>query len=656
MQDSNKPVIPAKTLLPELSVKAVIIGIILAVILGSANAYLALKVGITISACIPAAVMSMGILRFFRHSNILENNIIQTMASAGESVACGAAFALPALVLMRYWTNFNPWQTFFVTLIGCILGVALSIPLRRTFIVKQKLEYPEGVATAEILKAGHNKKDDPKGLLVLIYGGLISGIFQFLQAGFQMIPSTLHYWVRGAGTVFGFSLDFSPATLAAGYVVGIKSSFSLVVGSILCWFFMVPMYGFLYGLPHENTMTSAMMIWNDHIRMVGIGAMFVGGLWTVYSLLEPLKISAQSSWEAYKDRNISVLRTDYDVPFPLVMVSVILCLMGAAFFIYKVFFLNATLSLFAIAAFVIFIMILLAVVAFLCAPLSGYTVGVFGSSNMPLSGILLIAVLSFSLFFWGFLNIFFSVNSAMALQAAGIVILMTTIIAVTSAFCGDNLQDYKSGYVVGATPWKQQVSLLIGGVVTACFTAPLIEFLFQAYGLGDVLPRAGMDPSQALAAPKAAILSMLSLSIFSQTMNWNLFFLGAGLAIALMLGDKVLERRKSALRLHVLGVAVSIYMPLSIIATLFVGAFISYLTEKKNANSQRYGVLLSAGLITGESLCGLMLSIPFAMTQSTEIFLWNPLPSGLGLMIGMGLFALICRWLYQVSLHSSDKA
>jgi len=659
------PYIPASTRLPEITFRAFILGVLLSILMAAANAYLVLKVGISVSACIPAAIISMAVLKMFRDSNILENNIVQTAASAGEVIACALALIIPALVMIGYWNAFPYAIMTTLTIIGGLLGVLLSVPLRRAMVVESELRFPEGVATAEVLKAG-SESTAAKGIL---FAGLAAAVIKFCQSGFQILADSIHMWGRAGNTVIGVTAGFSFALMGAGYVVGLQVTASMFVGAIFSWFVAVPLYGALYGLPLEATdaYSAAVGIWNSKIRIIGVGMMVFGGLWMTVELLGPIRKAIGSSLAAVRkvktEGNINIVRTDFDIPITYVAFGSALLILPI-YLLFDYIFATSGIQLSPLMS--VGVCIIVTILAFILSALgsviSSYMCGLLGTTTNPISGILIMTTLivSFSLMLILSSQINFSANADASLSAAGITILIGAVIGCATAVAGDNLQDLKSGQIVGSTPWKQQVMLIVGVLASAVILAPIFQILFEAYGIGDVLPREGMDPTQALSAPKAALMAALSQAIFTQSMDWTMVTIGVVLGIVVVILDNVLKKSGSYWRLPILSVAVGVYMPLDVTTPLLVGGMLAYFSQKALAKqkvgaaekvlTERKGLLFASGLIAGEALVGILLAIPFVAYQSTNVF--NIVPEALkgstdvlGLLVTIG----VLYWFYQIA-------
>ncbi len=646
------PFIKASDNIPETTIKAIILGIILAVVLAGSNAYLGLKMGQTISASIPAAVISMAVLRLFRRSTILENNIVQTIASAGEVIAASTIFTIPALLVLQYWQTLDYTQITLIAVIGGILGVLFSVPLRRALIVEGGFKFPEGVATAEVLKAGaSNESDDTSSGAGLLVGGAVgASIMKFLQSGFQLMSESVAGWVKVGGTVVGFSSGLSLAMIGAGFIVGLKVAINLLVGTALAWLVIAPLYALLggpeaFGLTADATAVDfAMAIKGAKIRYIGVGTMVFGGLYAIVSLMKPIKEAVSSSFAAIKMARQGIsqkpIRTEYDIPMTWVIGGILLLSIPITMLFNHVLAgADLPISSFAYGATLAFLTIASLVIGFICASIGGYMAGIVGSSANPLSGITIGAILLVSFALIAILGneVTFGVASKEVLSLAAVVIFIGGVVAAAASLSCDNLQDLKSGQLVGATPWKQQLTLIIGVVAGAAVVAPILQLLFDAYGMAGVFPREGMDPSKALAAPQATLMASVAQGIFEQKLDWALVMIGVGIGVVVMLVDRlILAPRNAEYRLSVLAIALGIYLPMDVTIPLIIGGIVSFMARrslnKKVATetpeqqakaftvAERKGLLFSAGMIAGDALIGIVLAIPFAAYQSTSVF------------------------------------
>lgn len=394
-----EPLIPASVKLPELTLKVILLSILLAAVMSAANAYLALKIGQTISASIPASVLAIGILRFFKNSNVLESNLIQTAASAGEGVAAAISFVLPAMILIHAWKGFGYWETFAITVFGGLMGVFFSIPLRRVMLSMETLTFPEGTAVGNVLRVTSDKAGS--GFMKrLIQGTGIGGLMAFAQSGVQIFSDSVGYWFRAGSSVFGIGIGFSPAIFAAGYIIGLEIGISFLIGFILGWVVVLPGLAAYFGFPSgESTYDGVMTLWTTHLRFVGVGVMLVGGVWTLLRLIKPvidgIKVSIQTLRQVGEQRG-GIPRTERDIPIVWAFLGVIVCALLLYFLILHFAqvegLYNEYPHVFLLwAGFITVIYVLVA--GFFLATICAYFTGLVGSSNNPLSGILILAVL-----------------------------------------------------------------------------------------------------------------------------------------------------------------------------------------------------------------------------------------------------------------------
>ncbi len=674
------PYIASSTSLPEITFKAVVLGVLLSAILAAANAYLGLKVGMTVSASIPAAVISMAVLRFFREHNILENNIVQTSASAGESVAAGVIFTLPALVMLGYWQSFSLLPIMAIALCGGVLGVLFTIPLRRALILEAKLQFPEGVATGEVLKAG---TEGGEGAKYIALAGIAGAFLKLCQSGFKIVSGTASNAFTAGGAIFGYGSELGVALLGVGYIVGLNIAVLVFAGGLISWLFGIPIFTAFADPQTLDAVTqgstgyaAAEAVWSAEIRYMGVGAMATGGLWALLSLLKPIRDGIRSSLEAVRaaraGKDAHILRTDRDTPINFMMMGTAALVVP----IFLVFLFVINQEALGISGGLYWSTILLGLVfslvaGFLFSSVAGYMAGLVGSSNNPISGVTIATILSISLILLLLLGnqIDFAVDAARATTAAATAILVGGVVACAAAIAGDNLQDLKAGQIVGATPYKQQIMQIVGVVAGALVVGPVLQLLFSAYGLGDVFPRTGMDPSEALQAPQATLMTSVAAGVFSRNLPWTMIWIGGGIAVAIIAFDKVLERRGSTFRAPVLAVAVGIYLPLELTVPIFAGGLIALFVDRHfkrhraalgdgyeaaAARSGRRGLLFASGLITGEALVGIVLAVPFALAQSTDVLTlapdgFEPVADVLGILA----FLTFVFWLYRVARRTT---
>ncbi|WP_096761267.1 OPT family oligopeptide transporter [Paenibacillus larvae] len=623
--DRNKkfvPYVPASRSLPELTVLAIVLGIILAIIFAAANAYLGLKVGMTVSASIPAAVISLGILRgIFKRKSILENNIVQTMTTAGEAVAAGAIFTLPALFL---WEA-NPSQILisFIVLVGGFLGVIMMIPLRRMLIVNEHetLPYPEGTACAEVLISG---EEGGKSAVLVLFGFIVGGLVKVLGDGFKLFKTSVETNIAGfKNAVIG--MDTYPTLLGVGYIIGPRISGQMFAGGVLAWLVFIPMISFFGAsagmvAPAADKAIgamSAMDIWSNYIRYIGAGAVATGGLITLVKTLPMLYGSLRDTFRSFKNKNHGttndkVDRTDRDIPaLYVVLAAAILIIIIAVAPLTDVGFIGA---------------IAIAIFGFLFVMVASRIVGLVGSSSSPVSGMTIATLLIVTFIF----------KMTGMTGSSGMVAALTVgaIVCTALAVAGDISQDLKTGYLVGGTPWKQQVAMMIGVLVSGLTIGFILSVLHQTYVMG----------SEQLPAPKAILMKMIVEGIMSNNLPWDLIFIGAGAAVMI-----------EFLGLNSLTVAVGIYLPITTSAPIMVGGLVKWLVDFRNRNKapelvksrEETGILFASGLIAGESLLGVVIAIIIWLAPNAigdnPLFTNNLLPTVVFLFVVALLYFVIMR-------------
>lgn len=658
--------IPANKNLPEITFKAIVLSVILVIALASANAYLGLKIGMTVSASIPAAVISMAVLSLFRRSNVLENNIVQTAASAGEAIIAGISFVLPAMIIIHYWTSFHYWETFWIALIGGILGVFFTIPLRRVLLDHKALKFPEGVAIGYVLKARAGGKGDMR---FLVTGSLLGSIISFAQAGLQIFSGSIQFWQNIAMRfTCGFAVGFDPAVIAAGFIVGPGVALSTLTGIFLGWVVGVPALTFYYGVSNSDAATAAMDIWSSHIRYIGVGTMMVGGFWTLLTLIKPitrgLQVSFRSIKKMDKDGLSSTLRTERDIPIQYAIIATLVLCIPLAFLLYHALSptelpLSPTMRFITVGVGVLFTIF----AGFIFSALGGYFAGLFGSSNSPVSALSIAAILLISLIvlaLWhGQVNLV--PGSPHTLLAIAFVMVVSSILSAAN-ITNETIQDLKAGQMVGATPWKQEVMLILGTIISAFIVPWVLQLLFNAYGIGGVFPRPGMSQGQMLAAPQAGMMAALAQGVFNANLPWNMVYIGGGIAILAIIADRFLRQRD--LHLSVLALGFGIYLPLDATLPFVIGGLFAFVVDRalkrRHANNdtvlqerKHNGLSLACGIVAGASLMGVILAIPFALKQSTDVLKIMPdslsmLSNVLGVMATLFLLSMIyymtCVW------------
>jgi putative OPT family oligopeptide transporter len=633
----------------QLTVRAVVLAIILAVLLAAANTYLGLFAGLTIASAIPAAVVSMAVLRVLGGSTILENNIVQTGASAGSSIASGVIFTIPALVILGPWPDFQGAWVMAIAGLGGILGVFFSVPLRRSLIIEQNLKFPEGVAAAEVLKAGDNPAQGVKLLGLAALGGGLAKLAA--GSGLRLIPDTaaasgfVGKWLAYFGT------NLSPALLGVGYIVGFNIGALALIGGMISWSVAIPVYAAYFlqdNLPLAQQLagadgeTVAYAIWAAQVRYLGVGAMLVGGVWALISIRSSLASGIRSGLAATRAGAArAVSHTEQDLPMKWILIGLVLFTIPLAI-LYQMIVDNIGISL---------LMTLIMIVAgFVFTSVSAYMAGLVGSSNNPVSGITICTILFASLL----LVVLMGRGAALGPVAA---IMIGSVVCCAACIGGDNLQDLKAGQLVGATPWRQQVMLAIGAVSCALVMAPVLNLLLKAYGIG--VPTA--EHPNPLIAPQATLMASVAKGMFGGELPWGMIEIGAVIGVAIILVDQYLKRRNAPFRAPVLAVAVGIYLPLELSVPIFLGGLIAWLVEGKlgirgeSAPAERArqnGILFAAGLITGEALMGIFIAIPIVMSGRADVL---ALGDGLqfGEWLGLAVVGALALALYRVGASRS---
>lgn len=639
--------------LPEITIKAFILGVVLSVILAAANAYLGLFAGMTVSASIPAAVVSMGFLRLFRKNNILENNIVQTAASAGESLAAGVIFTIPALVIMGFWKDFSYFWTTLIAAFGGLLGVLFTIPLRRSLIVEAKLQFPEGIATAEVLETGQR---GGKGIWHIAKAALVGGLFKIGAGLFGFWPGAVEGAKRLGGSIAYFGTDLSPALLSVGYIVGLNIAILIFVGGALNWFVAIPICALFNKWPADSAglpisaVDFAGTLWSTKTRYLGVGSMLVGGLWTIFQMRKSLLSGVLSGLAAYKQSTsgeTSIDNKEKDMPMKWVMVLIIASAVPL-FLVYQHFVQNISVSL--------PMAVVMLAAGFIFSAVAGYMAGIVGSSNNPISGVTIATVTVSSLL----LLVLMGKSAENGPSAA---IIIGSVVCCAAAIAGDNMQDLKTGYILGATPWKQQVMQIVGTLAGALVIAPVLMLLFKAYGFAG-----HSDNPDALAAPQANLMASVAKGVFQGNLPWTYVYIGMGIAAGLIILDSYLQKIGSSFRTPVLAVAIGIYLPFELSVPIFIGGLIHHFVRKRDRLSDgiveevespaKNGLLFASGLITGEALMGILLAIPIVILKQYEIGL--PLLQHYGKtipysgFIGVVLLIGVAYWLYRTALDKNE--
>ena len=625
MSATHTPYVPADQNVAELTVRAIVLGIILGALMTAANTYLGLYMGMTVSASIPAAVMSMLLLRLlkFKDVTILENNVVQTMTSAGESLAAGIIFTMPALLVMGFAGDMNFVTVFCVAILGGVLGTIFTIALRRVFIVEEALLYPEGIACEEVLVAGEK---GGSSLIVILYALGLGAIYGWFVKGFEIAEGKIMAGVDIIGARIYVASDLSLALLSVGYIVGLRIASYIFTGALLGVLLITPVYGLVHGWPSGglDVAHSAHSLWISHVRFVGVGCMVVGGLWTLWSMRKTITTGVKRVFGAdLAEEQDGMLRTEKDLPMKKMMPILIgIVILTFFFYTWRLNVKGASLTEAAILG--AFGSLFLAMTAFFFSAVAGYIAGVVGSSNSPVSGMTIATLMGTALLVWIVGDLFLGMEQNELMYAT---LIIASVVAVNAAIAGDVMQDLKTGHLVGATPWKQQIAEVIG-VITGAVMAPLtLVVLNDAYRLtktycleNPIKYYADGSPncSSALDAPQAEIIGTLIEGIFGGTVNYPM--LGLGVLIAVIIIWKGLP---------VMSVAIGMYLPFYLSATIFTGGLLSHFVlrtvhlrvdgslsgepteEAVEAGTEvsKRGLLLSAGMIAGEALMGVVVAI-----------------------------------------------
>jgi putative OPT family oligopeptide transporter len=602
----------------ELSLRALVLGLLITLLFTAANVYFGLKAGLTFATSIPAAVISMAVLRGFKGSTIQENNIVQTVSSAAGTLSA-IIFVLPGLVMIGWWSGFPYWTSFGICALGGTLGVMYSIPLRRALVTHSDLPYPEGVACAEVLKVGTLGKGeqsvgDPAasraGLLAIVVGGVSSALFALVIA-FQLFAGDLvrYFRIGTTNAVSGIDFGLSFALFAVGHLIGLWSGLAMFVGVLIAWTVSVPWLTSLHAgsgsLAHIAT-----DVWSHQVRFIGAGAIAVAALWSLIRLVKPLVAGLTSALAASRVRRAgqgaTLPRTEQDIPIGIVVAIVAGCMIPIGWLLADFAAANglAGQQIELVVGGVAFVTLM----SFFVAAVCGYMAGLIGASNSPLSGVGIPVVIVAALLLAVFVRPGLPVATGPALVAFALFI--TAVVFAAATIANDNLQDLKTGQLVDATPWRQQVALLVGVAAGATVIPPVLDLLSKAYGFAGA---PGVNPAHALPAPQAALFSALAQGVIQGNLNWTLIGVGALIGAFSVVVDEVLKRTTRA-SLPPLGIGMGIYLPMSTTLTIVAGTIVGWLFDRRAASTahpehtRQLGVLLASGMIVGESLMGLVIA------------------------------------------------
>jgi putative OPT family oligopeptide transporter len=642
----------------ELTIRGVILGVIITLLFTAANVFFGLKAGLTFATSIPAAVISMAVLRGFKGMTIQENNIVQTIASAAGTLSA-IIFVLPGMVIIGWWTGFPYWVSVSICALGGVLGVMYSIPLRRALVTTSDLPYPEGVACAEVLKVGGGAEakeaaieENRAGLRAVIWGSIVSAFYALVVAT-RIFASDLVYYskVGTRGAVSGFDLLFSFALFGVGHLVGLWVGVAMGVGALIAWGWGVPHFSALSGsaaapavLAHDT--------WNHQIRFVGAGTILVAAIWTLIKLVQPVTAGLRSAMAASRARrggNQGALpRTERDIPIGTVGLITLICMAPIAVLLATFDSggaLNGHMTTLVIGG-VIYIVLM----SFFVSAVCGYMAGLIGSSNSPLSGIGILAVIGASLL------LVFGVRSSLPVSAQHALVayamFVTAVVFAVATIANNNLQDLKTGQLVDATPWKQQVALIIGVIAGAVIIPPIMDLLNHAYGFAGAPGPARTNP---LPAPQAGLISALAQGVLQNNVDWSLIEIGVGIGVVLIIIDSMLRRWTDGAHLSPLAVGLGIYLPTQSTLMVVVGAIVGWYFDRRAerranpASIKQLGVLLASGLIVGEGLIGVVIAslVAFSGKDFPLSLVSDDFASNGAVLVGTIAFAAVVLVMYR---------
>ncbi len=645
----NTPATEGAGSVGEFTFRGMVIGVLLTLVFTAANVYFGLKAGLTFSTSIPAAVISMAILRALKGATMQENNIVQTVASAAGTLS-SIIFVLPGLVIVGWWTGFPFWMSFLVCASGGILGVMYTIPLRRALVTDSDLPYPEGVACAEVLKVGSGRAHDADieavesggaGLKAVLVGAVVSAVF-YVIVQTQIFTSDVVRYFRfgksGAATGFDFSLSF--ALFAIGHLVGPAVGIAMLAGALIGWGWGVP--HFLMMHPAAGPAAAAAQgAWAHYVRFVGAGTIGVAAVWTLATMVKPVAKGLAGALAASRARKAGLAhtlpRTEHDIPIGTVGLVSLICLVPVGWLLWhfsRISGLGSYALLLTVGG-VIFV----AVMGFLVSTVCGYMAGLIGSSNSPLSGIGILVVVVIALMLVLGLKSHLPPDAGRALVAFAL--FVTSVVFAVASIANNNLQDLKTGQLVDATPAKQQWALVVGVIAGALVIPPVLDLVNHAYGF---LGAPGVNPAHALPAPQAGLISALAQGVIQHNVDWSAIMTGGLIGVALIAFDETLARVAKRVRVPPLAVGLGIYLPTSSTLMIVVGSLVGWWFNRRASRApraeaiQQLGVLLASGLIVGESLLGVIFAAAVAFTG-------RPAPIAL---VGKD-FAAVSMWLGGVA-------
>ena len=661
----NTPAPTSGMSLSEFTIRGLLIGIIITVIFTAANVYFGLKAGLTFSTSIPAAVISMAILRGFPGATMQENNIVQTVASAAGTLS-SIIFVLPGLIIVGWWTGFPFWMSFGICAAGGILGVMYTIPLRRALVTDSDLPYPEGVACAEVLKVGSNPASAEaadsveaggSGLKAVLVGSIVSAVFYVIVQTKIFASDVAQYFRFGdKGTASGFDFSLSFALFAIGHLVGLSVGIAMLVGALIGWGWAVPHFTLLHPVAGAAA-DVAQGAWSHYVRFVGAGAIAVAAIWTLGTLVKPVIGGLSGAMAAARVRKAgradTLPRTEHDIPIGMVGLVSLICLIPVAWLLWHFSVISGlgSYALLLTLGGVVFVVIM----GFLVSMVCGYMAGLIGSSNSPLSGIgILVVVIAALLLVLGVKSLL-PADTDKALVAFAL--FVTSIVFAVASIANNNLQDLKTGQLVDATPSKQQWALVIGVIAGALIIPPVLDLLNHAYGF---VGAPGVNPARALPAPQAGLISALAQGVIQNNIDWWLIGMGAVIGVASIVFDAILRRTTKSARLPPLAIGLGIYLPTSTTLMIVVGAIAGWWFNRRADSgpkleaTKQLGVLLASGLIVGESLLGVVIAAVVAFSgNASPLALVGPGFETASIWIGGAAFVaatfVLYRWIGKLA-------
>jgi putative OPT family oligopeptide transporter len=648
----------------ELTLRGLILGVLITVLLTAANVYMGLRVALTFASSIPAAVMSMAVLKMFKNSTIWENNIVQTVASAAGTLS-SVIFVLPGLLMVGWWSHFNFLDSFLICVVGGVLGVMYTIPLRRALVTNSDLPYPEGVAAAEVLKVGsgtdHGAGEEgtavetgSTGLKTMVAGSAASAIFPLVIGAKFFSDGFNKFWRLSATSGTGIGGGFSLALVGAGHLMGLTVGISMAVGIAIAWGFFVPYFLTQHPVPGDLA-AAATAVFKEKVKLIGAGTIAISSIWTLGKLVMPvwrgLLGAAAASSAASKGGSASLPRTERDMPIALVGLIALVCLVPITWMLYAFLHLPRSGPLLPLLMpLIIAGVVYIAIVGLAVSAVCGYMAGLIGSSNSPVSGLAILAVLGATLM----LNAIAGEVAGSSDALVAFSLFVTAILLTVATIANNNLQDLKTGQLVDATPWKQQVALLVGVVAGALVIPPVCDLLFNTYGFDGVVSHP-IKPGSPLNAPQANLISTIARGVITGKLDWPMLGVGGIVGAVLVVIDETLRRTtKGKMGLPPLGAALAMYLPTAVTTPVVLGSLIGWIYDKSVARkpwgdaAKQLGILLASGFIVGESLIYVLIAGVTYLTGEKEPFaiLGTDPTGGNAEVIGAAAFAIVIVVLY----------